>query len=130
MPSSPAFTECMVHLVSMFFGTSIPIHACIEESTNILIIYINIPQEPEPIILNKHDLSSHWEWDRTKVFTYKNKYGYYISIIKTLENLLRNPEELQTPHNQTNGNLGGICDGYFVKQELENMSNIPLLHLL
>lgn len=64
--------------------------------------YINIPQEPEPIILNEHDLSSNWEWDRTnEVFTYKNKYGYYVSIIRTLENLLRNPEvldELQRHH--------------------------------
>ena len=33
-------------------------------------------------------------------------------------------------HNQTNGNLGDICNGYFVKQELESTSNIPLLQLV
>ena len=51
----------------------------------------------------------------------KNEYGYYIPIIKTIENLLRNPEvsrEIQAPHTQTGERLGDICDGYHVKQEL------------
>ena len=67
------------------------------------------------------------------MFVYKNEYGYYIPIIKTIENLLSNPEvlrEIQAPHTQTGERLGDICDGYYVKQELTVDPNFMTLEII
>ena len=63
--------------------------------------------------------SSHWGWDKRKeMFTFKNNYGYYVPVVKTLQNFLQNPEvfhEISSQRHQNDCNLRDICDGYYVK---------------